>query len=64
MEVVRTRWANELAAWRSTPTLFHAPGGESLVDAAASGAGGAGHIVAEFAAGRTAARRRWAARGL
>jgi probable phosphoglycerate mutase len=31
---VRTRWANELAAWRRTPALSHAPGGESLVDAA------------------------------
>ena len=41
MAVVKTRWANELAAWRSTPTLHHAPGGESLADAAAAGRRGA-----------------------
>jgi broad specificity phosphatase PhoE len=32
---VTTRWSRELAAWRRTPTLAHAPGGEPLVDAAA-----------------------------
>lgn len=34
-QVVRTRWATELAAWRKTPVRSHAPGGESLSDAAA-----------------------------
>jgi broad specificity phosphatase PhoE len=33
--VVKTRWGRELAAWRRTPTRSHAPGGESLQDAAA-----------------------------
>src|SRR3954453_20606592 len=32
--VVRERWATELAAWRRTPASSHAPGGESLVEAA------------------------------
>lgn len=30
---VRSRWPTELAAWRRTPALAHAPGGEPLVDA-------------------------------
>jgi len=33
--VVRDRWANELSAWRRTPATSHAPGGESLNEAAA-----------------------------
>lgn len=33
--VVSTRWATELAAWRRSPTTDHAPGGESLAEAAA-----------------------------
>ena len=32
--LVRDRWAAELAAWRRTPTTNHAPGGESLAQAA------------------------------
>ncbi len=32
---VIARWPKELAAWRRTPAMAHAPGGESLVDAAA-----------------------------
>jgi broad specificity phosphatase PhoE len=32
--VVRERWAAELAAWRQTPATHHAPGGESLAEAA------------------------------
>lgn len=31
---VQARWPDQLAAWRQTPTRAHAPGGESLVDAA------------------------------
>ena len=31
---VRSRWPNELAAWRATPHMAHAPGGESLDEAA------------------------------
>jgi broad specificity phosphatase PhoE len=31
---VQARWPNELASWRQTPARAHAPGGESLVDAA------------------------------
>ncbi len=33
--IVSTRWAAELAAWRRSPTTDHAPGGESLAEAAA-----------------------------
>lgn len=33
LAVVRERWAQELAAWRRTPTTANAPGGETLVDA-------------------------------
>jgi broad specificity phosphatase PhoE len=32
---VTSRYADELAAWRRAPTLHHAPGGESLAEAAA-----------------------------
>ena len=31
--IVSTRWADELAAWRRTPALSQAPGGEKLADA-------------------------------
>jgi broad specificity phosphatase PhoE len=31
---VSARWPDELAQWRLTPTTAHAPGGESLLDAA------------------------------
>ena len=31
---VRTHWAAELSAWRRTPVTSHAPGGESLAEAA------------------------------
>jgi broad specificity phosphatase PhoE len=31
--VVRERWGAELAAWRRTPAISHAPGGESLAQA-------------------------------
>jgi broad specificity phosphatase PhoE len=34
-EEVRTRWPDELAAWRDDPGSNHAPGGESLRDAMA-----------------------------
>ncbi len=30
---VRERWPDELAAWRSDPSRYHAPGGEALPDA-------------------------------
>ena len=33
LPVVRERWADELAAWRRTPHISNAPGGETLVDA-------------------------------
>jgi broad specificity phosphatase PhoE len=33
--IVSTKWAAELAAWRRSPTTDHAPGGESLAEAAA-----------------------------
>ena len=32
--VVRERWAAELAAWRRTPAMHHAPGGEAIDKAA------------------------------
>jgi broad specificity phosphatase PhoE len=54
MDIVKTRWANELAAWRSTPTLFNAPGGESLVDAAARVRAALADIVAAFMEGQPA----------
>jgi probable phosphoglycerate mutase len=34
MADVKARWPQELAAWRSNPVVAHAPGGESLSDAA------------------------------
>jgi broad specificity phosphatase PhoE len=33
LATVRERWPDELAAWRSTPTISNAPGGETLLDA-------------------------------
>jgi broad specificity phosphatase PhoE len=54
MAVVKTRWANELAAWRTTPTLHHAPGGESLIDAAARVRAALADIVAGFTEGQAA----------
>jgi broad specificity phosphatase PhoE len=52
MAVVKTRWAHELAAWRTTPTLHHAPGGESLVDAAARVRAALSDIVTGLASGQ------------
>jgi broad specificity phosphatase PhoE len=43
---VRSRWARELAAWRQTPAQNHAPGGESLKEAADRVRGGLQQIVA------------------
>jgi broad specificity phosphatase PhoE len=43
---VSSRWPAELAAWRSTPTTNHAPGGESLADAG----GRVGRALAEILA--------------
>jgi probable phosphoglycerate mutase len=57
MAEVRTRWAKELAAWRSTPTLSHAPGGEPLVDAADRVRKALTNIVAGVALAQPAAAR-------
>lgn len=46
LESVRTRWTTELAAWRRTPAENHAPGGESLRDAAARVGAGLQRVVA------------------
>ena len=43
---VRARWADELAAWRRSPTTSHAPGGESLADATARVRGAVSAIFA------------------
>ncbi len=48
LAVVRQRWANELAAWRSTPATAHAPGGEPLVDAAERVRTGLSEIVVDL----------------
>ena len=45
---VKSRWAAELAAWRRTPTLAHAPGGEPLVDAAERVRAGLAEILADL----------------
>lgn len=45
---VRSRWPNELAAWRRTPARSHAPGGEPLVDAAERVRRGLGAILSEL----------------
>lgn len=51
--VVKTRWARELDAWRRTPTRSHAPGGESLGQAAARVAAGMADVLEGLlAAGR------------
>lgn len=42
---VRTRWEAELAAWRRSPMTDHAPGGESLSDAARRVAGALQQVV-------------------
>jgi len=43
--VVSTRWAAELAAWRTTPASSHAPGGESLAEAQVRVAGALTQIL-------------------
>ena len=48
LSVVRERWAKELAAWRRTPATSHAPGGESLRDAAERVRTGLAEIVASL----------------
>lgn len=45
---VRSRWAEELAAWRQTPAQNHAPGGESLRQAAGRVNAGLTRIVASL----------------
>lgn len=47
--IVRTRWADELAAWRRAPAENHAPGGEPLRDAAERVAAGLAQITATLA---------------
>lgn len=51
VEVI-ARWSKELAAWRRTPSTAHAPGGESLVDAAARVRQGLEEIVAQVSSPR------------
>jgi broad specificity phosphatase PhoE len=46
---VRSRWPDELAAWRRSPVTDHAPGGESLAAAGARVAGAVAEIVAQLA---------------
>jgi phosphoserine phosphatase len=46
---VRTRWAAELAAWRRTPLTSHAPGGESLAEAAERVSETLGEVFASLA---------------
>jgi broad specificity phosphatase PhoE len=56
---VEARYPTELAAWRTDPTRHHAPGGESLADAAARGAMAAESILEALAtAQRVATPRR------
>jgi probable phosphoglycerate mutase len=43
---VRSRWPKELAAWRRTPARAHAPGGESLPEAAERVRSGLERVVA------------------
>lgn len=45
---VRTRWAAELSAWRRTPAASHAPGGESLAEAAERVAGSLAGVFASL----------------
>ena len=42
---VRAKWPAELAAWRQSPAISHAPGGEALIDAAARVRGAVAQIV-------------------
>jgi broad specificity phosphatase PhoE len=49
--VVRERWANELAAWRRSPATNHAPGGESLTEAAERVSGALDEISESFGRG-------------
>lgn len=45
---VRSRWPNELAAWRRTPARAHAPGGEPLIEATQRVRTGLTEIVARL----------------
>jgi probable phosphoglycerate mutase len=47
---VKARWSTELAAWRSTPVLAHAPGGEALRAAAMRVRSALGEVIGELAA--------------
>ena len=49
LAVVRERWKDELAAWRRTPTISNAPGGETLVHASARVRGALGQIATSLA---------------
>ena len=49
-DVVSTRWATELAAWRRAPAQNHAPGGESLAEAQARVRGGLDEVFEALAA--------------
>lgn len=48
--IVRTRWADELSAWRRTPTTHHAPGGESIHEAAERASGALTALLDEISA--------------
>jgi len=50
LAVVRERWKDELAAWRRTPTIANAPGGETLVNASARVRRALGEIATSLAA--------------
>ena len=56
LSVVRDRWADELAAWRRTPTTHNAPGGETLVDASARVRRALGEITASLTPAESAER--------
>jgi len=49
---VSSRWSAELAAWRASPVQSHAPGGESLGEAALRVAAALNEIMAALADGR------------
>jgi probable phosphoglycerate mutase len=51
--VVRERWATELAAWRRAPATNHAPGGESLKEAAQRVGEALDEIFMSLTSGRT-----------
>lgn len=53
---VRSRWPNELAAWRRAPASAHAPGGEPLVDAAERVRHGLSEIIGALAPAPPAGR--------